>query len=122
MAKLVKEDVIAGLKEMNRAEIRDLVSAIETEFGVKAAAAVAAAPAAAAAQEGPSEVTVTLKNVGATKVAVIKAVQAVTGLGLMDAKKLVDKAPVAIKEKVSPAEGEEIKKQLTAAGAEVEVK
>ena len=122
MAKLVKEDVIACLKEMNMVEIMDLVKAIEEEFGVKAAAAVAAAPAAAAAQEGPSEVTVTLKNVGATKVAVIKAVQAVTGLGLMDAKKLVDKAPVAIKEKVSPAEGEEIKKQLTAAGAEVEVK
>ena len=122
MAKLVKEEVIAGLKEMNMVEIMDLVKAIEEEFGVKAAAAVAAAPAAAAAQEGPSEVTVTLKNVGATKVAVIKAVQAVTGLGLMDAKKLVDKAPVAIEEKVSPAEGEEIKKQLTAAGAEVEVK
>ena len=117
MAKLVKEEVIAGLKEMNMVEIMDLVAAIEEEFGVKAAAAVAAAPAAAAAQEGPSEVTVTLKNVG-----VIKAVQAITGLGLMDAKKLVDKAPVAIKEKVSPAEGEEIKKQLEAAGAEVEVK
>lgn len=122
MAKLVKEEVIAGLKEMNRAEIRDLVSAIETEFGVKAAAAVAAAPAAAAAAEGPSEVTVTLKSFGSAKVPVIKAVQAITGLGLRDAKKLVDKAPVAIKEKISPAEAEEIKKQLTAAGAEVEVK
>ena len=115
MAKLVKEEVIAGLKEMNRAEIRDLVSAIETEFGVKAAAAVAAAPAAgAAAAEGPSEVTVTLKSFGSAKVPVIKAVQAITGLGLRDAKKLVDKAPVA--------EAEEIKKQLVAAGAEVEVK
>jgi large subunit ribosomal protein L7/L12 len=123
MAKLVKEDVIAGLKEMNMVEIMDLVKAIEEEFGVKAAAAVAApAAGAAAAQEGPSEVTVTLKSVGATKVPVIKAVQAVTGLGLMDAKKLVDQAPVAIKEHVSPAEGEEIAKQLTAAGAEVEVK
>ena len=111
MAKLVKEEVIAGLKEMNRAEIRDLVSAIETEFGVKAAAA-----------EGPSEVTVTLKSFGSAKVPVIKAVQAITGLGLRDAKKLVDKAPVAIKEKISPAEAEEIKKQLVAAGAEVEVK
>ena len=123
MAKLVKEDVIAGLKEMNMVEIMDLVAAIEEEFGVKAAAAVAAAPAGgAAAAEGPSEVTVTLKSFGAQKVAVIKAVQAITGLGLMDAKKLVDKAPVAIKEKVAPAEGEEIKKQLEAAGAEVEVK
>ncbi len=122
MAKLVKEDVIAGLKEMNMVEIMDLVKAIEEEFGVTAAAAVAAAPAAAAAQEGPSEVTVTLKSVGDKKVNVIKAVQGITGLGLMDAKKLVDKAPVAIKEKISPAEAEEIKKQLTAAGAEVEVK
>lgn len=123
MAKLVKEDVIAGLKEMNMVEIMDLVKAIEEEFGVKAAAAVAA-PAAggAAAAEGPSEVSVVLKSFGTAKVACIKAVQAVTGLGLMDAKKLVDKAPVAIKEKVSPAEAEEIKKQLVAAGAEVEVK
>lgn len=123
MAKLVKEDVIAGLKEMNMVEIMDLVKAIEEEFGVKAAAAVAA-PAAggAAAQEGPSEVNVTLKSFGASKVKVIKAVQAITGLGLMDAKKLVDAAPSVIKEKVSPAEAEEIKKQLTEAGAEVEVK
>ena len=103
-------------------EIMDLVKAIEEEFGVKAAAAVAAAPAAAAAQEGPSEVTVTLKNVGATKVAVIKAVQAVTGLGLMDAKKLVDAAPAPIKEHISPVEAEEHKKTLVAAGAEVEIK
>ena len=123
MAKLVKEDVIAGLKEMNMVEIMDLVKAIEEEFGVKAAAAVAApAGGAAAAAEGPSEVSIVLKSVGAAKVPVIKAVQAVTGLGLMDAKKLVDKAPVAVKEKISPAEAEEIKKQLVAAGAEVEVK
>lgn len=124
MAKLVKEDVIAGLKEMNMVEIMDLVKAIEDEFGVKAAAAVAApAASAAAAQEGPSEVTVTLKSIPTTgKVAVIKAVQAITGKGLMDAKKLVDAAPVAIKEKVSPAEAEEIKKQLVAVGAEVEIK
>lgn len=123
MAKLVKEDVIAGLKEMNMVEIMDLVKAIEEEFGVKAAAAVAAAPAAAAAQEGPSEVSVILKSFGTGKVACIKAVQAITGLGLMDAKKLVDKVPVAIKEKISPAEAEEIKKQLTAVdGVEVEIK
>lgn len=123
MAKLVKEDVINSLKEMNMVEIMDIVSAIEEAFGVKAAAAVAAAgPAAAAANEGPTEVTVTLKSFGTAKVAVIKAVQAITGLGLMDAKKLVDQAPVAIKEKVAPSEGEEIKAQLEAAGAEVEVK
>ncbi len=122
MAKLVKEDVIAGLKEMNMVEIMDLVHAIEDEFGVKAAAGVAVAAAGPAAAEGPSEVTVTLKAVGASKVQVIKAVQAITGLGLMDAKKLVDTAPCAIKEKVSPSEGEELAKQLTAVGAEVEVK
>jgi len=123
MAKLVKEDVIAGLKEMNMVEIMDLVKAIEEEFGVKAAAAVAApAAGAGAAQEGPSEVSVVLKSFGTAKVACIKAVQAVTGLGLMDAKKLVDKAPVAIKEKISPAEAEEIKKKVEEVGAKVTLK
>ena len=117
MAKLVKEDVIAGLKEMNMVEIMDLVKAIEEEFGVKAAAA-----SAAKAAEGPSEVSVILKSFGTAKVAVIKAVQAITGLGLMDAKKLVDGAPAPIKEKISPAAAEDIKKQLVAAGAEVEIK
>ena len=122
MAKLVKEDVIAGLKEMNMVEIMDLVHAIEDEFGVKAAAAAAPAASAAKAAEGPSEVSVILKSFGSAKVAVIKAVQAITGKGLMDAKKLVDAVPSPIKEKISPAEAEEIKKQLVAAGAEVEVK
>jgi large subunit ribosomal protein L7/L12 len=122
MAKLNKDEVIAGLKEMNMVEIMDLVEAIEKEFGVKAAAAVAAAPAAAKAAEGPSEVSVILKSFGQAKVAVIKAVQAITGKGLMDSKKIVDAAPTPIKEKISPAEAEEIKKQLVAAGAEVEVK
>jgi large subunit ribosomal protein L7/L12 len=123
MAKLNKDEVIAGLKEMSMVEIMDLVKAIEEEFGVKAAAAAAPAAAGAAkAAEGPSEVSVILKSFGTAKIAVIKAVQAITGTGLMDAKKLVDKVPVAIKEKISPAEAEEIKKQLVAAGAEVEVK
>ena len=122
MAKLVKEDVIAGLKEMNMVEIMDLVKAIEEEFGVKAAAAAAPAASAAKAAEGPSEVSVILKSFGTAKVAVIKAVQAITGLGLMDAKKLVDGAPAPIKENISPAAAEDIKKQLVAAGAEVEIK
>jgi large subunit ribosomal protein L7/L12 len=126
MAKLNAADVIASLKEMSIAEVMDLVSAIEKEFGVSAATAVAAAPTigggAAAAEAAPSEVTVTLKSFGANKVAVIKAVQAITGLGLMDAKKMVDAAPVAIKEKISSAEAEDYKKKLTDAGAEVEVK
>lgn len=123
MAKLTKEEIIASLKEMTLLEINDLVKAVETEFGVTAAAPVAAAAAPAEeAKEAPTEVSVILKAVGAQKVAVIKAVQAITGLGLMDAKKLVDKAPTTIKEKVSPVEAEEHKKALVAAGAEVEVK
>lgn len=125
MAKLTKEEIIASVKEMTVVELNDLVKAIETEFGVTAAA-VAAAPAAAAedagAKKGPAEVTLTLKSAGAQKVAVIKAVQAITGLGLMDAKKLVDGAPSKIKEKISPVEAEEHKKALVAAGAEVEIK
>jgi large subunit ribosomal protein L7/L12 len=124
MAKLSKVEIIAAVKEMTVVELNDLVKAIETEFGVTAAA-VAAAPVAAeeaGVKKGPSEVTLTLKAAGAQKVAVIKAVQAITGLGLMDAKKLVDAAPSKIKEKISPVEAEEHKKALVAAGAEVEIK
>jgi len=124
MAKLTNEEIIASLKEMTLLELNDLVKAIEEEFGVTAAApvAVAAAPAEEETAKGPTEVTVTLKSFGANKVAVIKAVQAITGLGLIDAKKLVDSAPAPIKEKISPEEANTIKDQLTAAGAEVEVK
>lgn len=123
MAKIAKEDIIASLKEYTVVELFDLVHAIEEEFGVKAAAAVAAAPAAAAAAaEGPSEVTVSITAFTGSKVAVIKAVQGITGLGLMDAKKLVDALPAKIKEKVSPAEAEDIKKKLEAASCTVEVK
>ncbi len=125
MAKINTEEFIASLKEMTVVELNELVKAIETEFGVTAAAPVAggaAAPAEEEAAKGPSEVTLTLKGCGMNKVAVIKAVQAITGLGLMDAKKLVDAAPSVIKEKISPVEAEEHKKALVAAGAEVEVK
>ena len=123
MAKLNKDEVIASLTEMNMVEIMEIVKAVEEEFGVKAAAAAApAAGGAAAANDGPSEVSVVLKSFGTAKVACIKAVQAITGLGLMEAKKLVDSAPVAVKEKISPTEAEAIKKQLVDAGAEVEVK
>ena len=124
MAKIANADIIASLKEMTILELNELVKAIEEEFGVTAAApvAVAAAPAEAAAEEGPSEVSLFLKNAGANKVQTIKAVQGITGLGLIDAKKLVDKAPVAIKEKISPAEADELKKKLIDCGAEVEVK
>ena len=125
MAKLTKEEIIASLKEMTVIELNDLVKAVEEEFGVTAAApvAVAAAPAEEeAAAKGPSEVTLTLTSFGAQKVAVIKAVVAITGLGLMDAKKLVDAGPSVIKEHISPVEAEEHKKALVAAGAEVEIK
>ncbi|MBE6133099.1 MAG: 50S ribosomal protein L7/L12 [Erysipelotrichaceae bacterium] len=125
MAKLTKEEIIASLKEMTVVELNELVKAVEDEFGVTAAAPVAVAAAAPAEEEaaaGPSEVSLFIKSVGATKVAVIKAVQAITGLGLMDAKKLVDGAPCAVKEHISPVEAEEHKKALTEAGAEVEIK
>jgi large subunit ribosomal protein L7/L12 len=124
MAKLTNEEIIASVKEMTVLELNDLVKAIEEEFGVTAAApvAAAAAPAEEAAAKGPSEVNLILKSFGSAKVAVIKAVQAITGLGLIDAKKLVDAAPSTIKEHISPVEAEEHKKALVAAGAEVEVK
>lgn len=125
MAKLTKEEIISSLKEMTVLELNELVKAVEEEFGVTAAAPVAVAAAAPAEEEaakGPSEVSLILKAAGAQKVQVIKAVQAITGLGLMDAKKLVDAAPSAIKEHISPVEAEEHKKALEAAGAEVEVK
>ena len=125
MAKLTNEEIIASLKEMTILELNALVKAIEEEFGVTAAAPVAAAAAAPAEEEGPkgpTEVTLVLKSFGASKVAVIKAVQAITGLGLIDAKKLVDAAPSNIKENISPVEAEEHKKALVAAGAEVEIK
>ena len=124
MAKLTNEEIIASIKEMTVLELNDLVKAIEEEFGVTAAApvAVAAAPAEEEAAKGPSEVSLILKSFGASKVAVIKAVQTITGLGLIDAKKLVDACPATIKENISPVEAEEHKKALVAAGAEVEVK
>lgn len=123
MAKLTQEDILAYLEEATILELNDLVNAIEDKFGVVAAAAVAA-PAAGAAEEaaGPSEVTVTLTDIGATKVKVIKAVREITGLGLVDAKKLVDSAPSAIKENIDPEEAEDIKNKLVEAGATVEVK
>ena len=126
MAKLTKEEIVAALKEMTVLELNDLVKAVEEEFGVTAAAPVAAAAAAPAEDEGPAagptEVSLFLKSAGMSKVPVIKAIQAITGLGLMDAKKLVDAAPVAVKEHISPVEAEEHKKALEAAGAECEIK
>ena len=123
MAKLTNEEIIASLKEMTIIELNDLVKAIEAEFGVTAAApvAVAAAPVEEEAK-GPTEVSLILKSFGASKVPVIKAVQAITGLGLIDAKKLVDACPSPIKEHITPVEAEEHKKALEATGAQVEIK
>lgn len=122
MAKISNADVIASLKEMTMLELNDLVKAIEEEFGVTAAAPVAvAAVGGAEADAAPSEVTVTLTSPGGSKVGVIKAVREITGLGLVDAKGLVDKAPSAIKENISSEEAEEIKAKLEEAGATVEV-
>ena len=124
MAKINTSELIASLKEMTILELNDLVKAIEEEFGVTAAApvAVAAAPAEEEVAKGPAEVTVYLKAVGASKLAVVKAIQGITGLGLGDAKKLTDVVPSVIKEKISPAAAEEVKAKLVEAGAEVEVK
>ena len=122
MAKLTNEEIIASLKEMTILELNDLVKAIEEEFGVTAAAPVAVAAVAAAEETGPTEVTVTLVDCGATKVKVIKAVREITGMGLVEAKGLVDKCPSVIKENIAPEEAEEIKAKLMEAGAAVEVK
>ena len=122
MAKLTQDEILAYLEEATILELNDLVSAIEEKFGVVAAAAVAAAPAEEAKDEGPTEVTVTLTSFGASKVGVIKVVREITGLGLVDAKKLVDAAPSVVKEHISPVEAEEHKKALEATGAQVEIK
>ena len=124
MAKLTHEEILAYLEEATILELNDLVKAIEEKFGVTAAAPVAAAAPAEeeTVAKGPTEVSLFIKSIGASKVQVIKAVQAITGLSLMDAKKLVDAAPVAVKEHISPTEAEEHKKALVAAGAECEIK
>ena len=123
MAKLTHEDILAYLEEATILELNDLVKAIEEKFDVTAAAPVAVAAAAETAGPAePTEVNVTLTDVGATKVKVIKVVREITGLGLVDAKGLVDKVPAVIKEKVSADEAKSIKEKLEEAGATVEVK
>lgn len=120
MAKLTKESFIESLKEMNIKEVMELVDAMKEEFGIDpTAVAVAAGPAAAA--EEKTEFTVNMKSFGGSKVNVIKAVKEALGLGLMDAKKLVESAPVAIKEAIKEDEANALKDVLVAAGAEVEI-
>lgn len=123
MAKLTQEDILAYLDEATILELNELVKAIEEKYGVSAAAPVAAAaPTEAATAAAPTAVNVVLAAVGDSKVGVIKAVREITGLGLVDAKKLVDGAPATIKENVAAEEAEELKKKLTDAGATVEFK
>lgn len=116
------EKIIADLKESTIVELNDLVSAIEEEFGVEAAAPVAAAGAAEGAAEEQTEFTVELTSAGSAKIKVIKAVREATGLGLKEAKALVDGAPSAIKEGISKEEAEELKAKIEEAGGSVEVK
>lgn len=118
-----KEQILEAIKGMTVLELNDLVKAIEEEFGVTAAAPVAAVGGAAAAEvEEQSEFDVILMNAGASKINVIKVVREITGLGLKEAKDLVDGAPKPIKEKVSKEDAEALKTKLTDAGATVEVK
>lgn len=121
MAKLTQEDILAYLDEATILELNELVKAIEEKYGVSAAPVAAAAPTEAATA-APTTVNVVLAAVGDSKVGVIKAVREITGLGLVDAKKLVDGAPATIKENVAADEAEELKKKLTDAGATVEFK
>ena len=125
MAKLTTEEFIEAIKELSVLELNDLVKACEEEFGVSAAAGVVVAAAGAeggAAAEQKDEFDVELVSAGAAKVKVIKVVREVTGLGLKEAKALVDEAPKVIKEGASKAEAEEIKTKLEAEGAEVNLK
>ena len=121
-----KEDILEAISNMTVIEVVDLISAMEEKFGVSAAAAVATAPAVAAADAGPveekTEFDVILTGFGDNKVAVIKAARGVTGLGLKEAKELVEGVPSPLKEGVSKDEAEDVKKQLEEAGATVELK
>ena len=123
MAKLTKEEFISSLKEMNLLEIKELVDAMKEEFGVDpSAVAVAAGPVAAAEDAEPSTVTVTIADAGAAKVAVIKVVREITGLGLKESKDVVDNAGTPVKENISMEEANVIKAKLEEAGATVEIK
>ncbi len=127
MADITKEQVVEFIGNMTVLELSEFIKELEDVFGVEAAApaaAVMAAPAAAdaAGEDEKTEFDVVLKGAGGNKIAVIKAVRAITGLGLKEAKALVDEAPKALKEGVSKEEAEEAAKQLEEAGAEVEVK
>lgn len=121
-----QDDILESISNMTVMEVVDLISAMEEKFGVSAAAAVAAAPAAAAGDAGAAaeqtEFDVVMSSFGQNKVSVIKVVRAITGLGLKEAKAMVEGVPSAIKEGASKDEAEDVKKQLEEAGASVELK
>ncbi|WP_297638393.1 50S ribosomal protein L7/L12 [uncultured Clostridium sp.] len=120
---MTREDIIQAIKEMSVLDLNELVTACEEEFGVSAAAPVAVAGAVAGgAAEEKTEFDVVLANAGASKIKVIKVVREITGLGLKEAKEIVDGAPKTLKEAVSKDEAEEMKAKLAEVGAEVEVK
>lgn len=124
---LTKDDVLGWIRNASMLDISELVKQIEEEFGVSAAAPVmavagAAAPGAAAAEEEKTEFDVVLTGIGSQKIQVIKVVRAITGLGLKEAKELVDTAPKPVKEKVDKAEADNVKSQLEEVGASVELK
>ncbi len=122
MAKLTTAEFIEAIKELTVLELNDLVKACEEEFGVSAAAGVVVAAAEVAEVEEQTEFTVELTEVGPNKVKVIKVVREITGLGLKEAKAVVDGAPKAVKEEVDKAEAEDIKARLEAEGAKVTLK
>ena len=124
MAKITKDEFISSLKEMNLLEIKELVDAMKEEFGVDPSAVAVAAPAAAAASQDdePSTVTISITDAGASKVAVIKVVREITGLGLKESKDIVDAPGTPIKENIAVEEANEIKAKLEEAGATVEIK
>ena len=122
---ITKEDILNAVEQLTVMELNELVKAFEEKFGVSAAAVAVAGPAAggaAGAAEAKTEFDVILASAGDQKVGVIKVVRAITGLGLKEAKDLVDGAPKTLKEGVSQAEADDIKKQLEEAGAKVEIK
>ena len=119
---MTKEEIIDAIANMSVKDIVELVKAMEEKFGVSAAAAAAAPAAAAGPAEEKTEFTVVLKSFGAKKIDVIKAVRAVTGLGLKEAKTLVESAPCNVKENIAKADAEALQKALVDAGAEVELK
>jgi large subunit ribosomal protein L7/L12 len=120
MAKFTKDEFISGLKEMTILEVKELVDAMKEEFGVDPSAVAVAAAPVAAADEGPTTKTVVLKNAGGTKIAVIKVIREITGLGLVEAKGVADNGG-NVKENIPADEANEIKAKLEEAGAEVEL-